>query len=472
MTKKTAKKQRKPKPPRNGGGKGGGDSFLGKIPGLIKDVASIGSIVSTFMGTPMGAQTGSRGAVGSFTNKRASQLVTAPATAGLLSRTPNWDFGRAPDMGYGPGIRVSGRLILAEVVGSVYEVKSTPEPSLVRVIGASPNAGSLVDGELKIDDAPQSFMILSPVCPFQPGSNAGDPQPGTFGSPDNIIQAVGQCFQRYNVVDATLVYAPTVGSSDQHTIVIAWVPDPGIILNYAGVQVVGDTQAPQPLADPNFAMSIPNSVTFQSWCPTTFTIPLDKRTKRDLLYVNDTTVTSVSYGDNADPTTACLEARQLFEGGFVITGFGVDSADQAMPAVYTLGTMFLDLTIDLYQMAMDEAPPVYGTTVPGPETKSVTSIPRPLWSPFFPRPRPMKPRSGIHSWVTRKYRRHLLRMPAGEDAQLPARPTSLADFVRVRAPELDGRMTDRPWIPDSPGFGNAANVVRNCKTPSLSQGAK
>jgi hypothetical protein len=411
---KPKKGGRKPKtqPKRSGGG-GGSSSFLDKIPGLIKDVASIGSIVSGFMGTPVGAMSsGSRS--GGFNGVKASQLVTAPATTGLMSRMKNWDLRAAPDVGYGPGIRMSGRLQIGQVVGSITLDDSTTQ---IRYFGIAPNAAvTAPDGEIKIDNAPLSFVVLSPVAPFSPSETPGQPDSGVFGSAENIIQRLASTFQRYKVVDATIVYAPDVGSQDQHTLSLGWLPDAGIILKYAGVY--SSSLAVPAIKDPNFVMSIPDSVTWNAWMPMSFVIPLDKSRDREALFVNDINLSAEGPSD-PDAIVNSLEARQLFEGGFVITGFGVDSEQQALPAVYTLGTLFADLTIDLYQMALDSQPNLYtgssSTSLSSSVCCSSTSSSdvkeekRPqVLAPFVPFPRKRVGRPDVGHWLRAK--QHMSRL--------------------------------------------------------------
>jgi len=381
-------------------------SFVSKIPGLIKDVASIGSLVGSFMGTPFGAQTGS----GKLSNVAASKLITAPVTTGLMSRQPNWDFRKAPDMGYGPGIRVSGRLTLGEIAKSMTHNGTTTD--IVYYGLASSSGSTTVGGDIQLATSPLSFVVLSPVSPFTGVSGiTNEPMLGSYGNSDNIFQKLATCFQRYNIVDATLVYAPTAGTSDEHTIVISWVPDPGIILNFSENNGSGDVPA---LADVNFAMSIPDSVTTPSWAPATFVLPLDKRLKRDLLYVNDISLSTTGPTDllagGADSVVEALEARQLFEGGFIFSGFGVESSVQADSPTYTLGTVFIDLTIDLYQMAMNQAPLVYSglttsslssTSMGSTESKQVIKMP---YLPFTPKPTSYstKVKPCIASWYKRR----------------------------------------------------------------------
>jgi len=309
MSKQNKKSKNKPHKGQKRKEQPSGDSgFLSKIPGLIKDVASIGSIVSGFMGTPMGAQTGK---YGKLSRVPASTLISAPATTGLMSRTPNWDIRKAPDVGYGPGIRISGRLTLGEFSAGITFAGSTAG---LRYFGLAPSTGSIgSDGTVQLTAAPLSFVVLSPVSGFDGLGTAGNTELGAFGNSDNIIQQMATNYQRYNVVDATVIYSPSCGTSDEHTLVMSWVPDPGIILNQATVPVGGSGTHPPVLADFNYAMSIPDSVTTPAWAPATFVLPLDKRNKRELLYVNDILVSPDGPSD-PDAQANGLEARQLFEG--------------------------------------------------------------------------------------------------------------------------------------------------------------
>jgi hypothetical protein len=286
-----------------------------------------------FTGLPIGAQTGA--GAGVLSNTPAGQLIGAPATVGLVTRTPNWDFGRAPDIGCGPGIRVSGRLIFGYVIDGYSE---TSERAYIG-LGPSENV-----------EHPMPAVALSPVRGYV-GDNSTCPA-GAYGAADNILQDMAECWTRYRLVDCCMVYQPFCSTGTNKSVSIAWVPDAQTVLSICN-EATGDTGSAANVKvyeDDAVVLGIPNSVTTPAWAPTTFVIPCDANST-DLLYVSSDRMAAPGIKVNQDDE----QARFLFPGGILITGFGADSEGETTVGK-TLGCLFCDLTYDLYQLAVNTLP--------------------------------------------------------------------------------------------------------------------
>jgi len=316
-----------------------GVSRLFGIGGSADSAIDVGtSWLGQATGLPIGAQTGR---TSKFGQRSASSLISAPAAVGTMSRTPNWDFGRAPDLGCGPGIRVSGRYLVGYIVDGFATAPLT-------------NRAYIGLGPLPTNQWPLQNVVFSPVAPYT-GDNANQPF-GTYGASDSILQKVAECWTRWRLVDCTLTYSPMVGSNTNKQITIAWVPDPEVITGNLNdsTENKGNQNAILPFLLDDVVLDIPNSVTTPAWAPCSFVIPCDNKSK-ELLYVNSEDfgpppITNTIYEDVA--LSSSTEQRFLFPGGFMITGSGATSTGTGI----TLGTLFADLTVDLYQLALNAQP--------------------------------------------------------------------------------------------------------------------
>jgi len=285
-------------------------------------------------GLPIGVQTGTR-----LGGRTASSLISAPATVGTVSRTPNWDFNRAPDLGNGPGIRISGR----QLIGYVNEgFASGALPPFGPYIGVAPQPAPT-------GTAPLQNFIFSPVAAFT-ADDTNCPF-GAYGSSDSILQKVSECWTRWRLVDCTVEYQPAIGTQNNKQISIAWVPDPEVIAGNLNASVGGTGNSLEilPFSNNDVVLDIPNCVTTPAWAPATFILPCDNKSK-ELLYVNseDFDYPFIKVGDISS------EMRFLFPGGFMVTGAGPTCTSG--PTCQNLGALFANLTVDLYQLALNAVP--------------------------------------------------------------------------------------------------------------------
>jgi len=331
-----------------------------KIPvsGVAKAVAGlagVGSIanplidaavpwLSGFTGLPLGAAT--MGGGGRLGRTSATSLVNAPVQTGYCTRTPNWDFGRAPDKGMGPGVRLSGRIDFGFIADAWNPALATPQA----YIGLTPAFPGQTSGSNPEIGQPCQIVILSPVSSFEGTTDSDDhfvPQ-GSYGGFDNIIQKIADNWERWDIVDATLTYVPLCGTDTSVQVTMAWVPDAGLLC--AQADLGRDGTLPGVLLNYDQVASVPNSVSFPAWTPATFVLPLDKKGK-ELMYVNEPNFDEDPYDNNGAADFAT--PRMLFPGGFMIMGLGAKSTSSSNATA--LGTCFIDLTVDLYQLALGSA---------------------------------------------------------------------------------------------------------------------
>jgi hypothetical protein len=399
------------------------------------------SALAGFTNLPFGIRSNKR-----FSGKRGSAAAAyrnAPTAIGFAMRTPDWDFNRAPDVGYGPGIRISGRYQLNQIIDQWNNTTTSPQAQIGVFPG--PDYSHVMNA-----------FLFSPAAGY-PGDNTFSPV-GAFGSSDSIHQSVCECFTRYNVVDAVIEFVPTTSSNTGKSVTIAWVSDAevvgGILNNQC--QSSGNVIYSVPLADDTFIRNIPDAVTTSAWMPAQLRLPLDTK-QRDLLYVNTEDFQSPALKESGLENTIASEVRFLFPGGFLVTGTGATSTAEGTPTV--LGMLFANITMDVYQLALNAEP----TFAPGTVSASTSfsagstmSTPTPFVNLreekeacFIPqRPRPVA-KAG-------RYRNHHVRMA-------PSQPPA-----EVKRPELDAR--PEPWVlpVNKQPFLNGDHMCDRAKLPSNS----
>lgn len=330
--------------------------------------------ISKFTGLPIGVRAGRVRGRGSTIQKR-----DAPVNIGFATRTPDWDFNRAPDLGNGPGIRLSGRFVLGYVVDGWSSSSTVPQA----YIGVTPNYST--------NGHPVQAFIFSPAAGY-PGAN-GTSVAGMFGSSDSIHQELATCFTRYRVTDAVVEYVPTCNSTTSKNVTVAWVPDAAVIANTVDESTSGTASSLYiaPYASNDQVLNIPDAVTTSAWMPAQIRLPLDGRATT-LLYVNSDDFASPPLSADDD------QFRQLFCGGFMVCGSGMTATSGS--GNIQLGVLYANVTLDLYQLALNAAPAFVPNSPPDlTETK-----------------RPSKPSIGTRF----RAKRRVAKLPCADEMKIPS----------------------------------------------------
>lgn len=211
-------------------------------------------------------------------SRSSSRTSTAPAAVGGTLRGAKWNFGVAPDVGLGPGLRLSGHTYLCQVhqqeskVDTVhYLAPFTTSTSVWEVSGAS-TAGN-----------GRALLALDPTIGSVDTDNIAV---GVF-SANSALRELCRCFERFHFSKCRLIYTPADSSATTGAFAVGYENDPARAYVVAYQNNLASSGFTVPL-------NLPGSKSTSFWSPETWDarVPKAAKSEADLFYCDSLNVFS------------------------------------------------------------------------------------------------------------------------------------------------------------------------------------
>jgi hypothetical protein len=251
-------------------------------------------------------------------------VSTAPAAVSGSLRGARWDFGRAPDVGLGPGLRLSGHTYVCEVWTQANATAARWAP-----FGSSPSSyiGPVVG-------TGASTILLDPSLQAAPDVDATSLP---IFIANGALRSLVRCFERFHFSAVTLEYTPAESSSQTGAMAIGYENDAWrcYATGYSN-NTATSFQVP---------LNLPTSASTSFWSPMVWKARVaPAKSEADLFFVDTQSTVGTAGGNDGGTVGAAFSAqeRMTCQGGFI----GYNSISTAATAVH--GHLTVRFVLDLY----------------------------------------------------------------------------------------------------------------------------
>jgi hypothetical protein len=259
-----------------------------------------------------------------------SRTSTAPAAVGGTLRGAKWNFGTAPDVGLGPGLRLSGHTYLCQVHQQESKVDTV---HYLAPFTTSTSSWATSGGQTAGNG--RALIALDPTIGSVDTDNIAI---GVFSS-NTALRELCRCFERFHFSKCRLIYTPADSSATTGAFAVGYENDPAraYVVAYANNLSTSGFTVP---------LNLPGSKSTSFWQPETFDARIAKAAKSeadlfycDSLYILETATVGTT---NAD-LGALAQNRQTTQGMFMGFTTASPSGD-----VVNHGFITVEFVIDLY----------------------------------------------------------------------------------------------------------------------------